>query len=165
MFRDGMTRNPGQPLYCRRSVVLTSTRSMLCLVKIQPIFQVVLFVVRRWSLLMSFLTFPKLPDDWTDKEKVRVFVVAFATSDATRELTALTPTQWDDHTRALVAALANQKVLWDLVWDTLYRADNREEKTIEPKTIRERIRSRFAKPVNAQEAAVAAGIDDGVVKQ
>jgi DNA-binding GntR family transcriptional regulator len=109
---------------------------------------------------MSFLTFPKLPTDWSHKEKVRVFVIALATSKSADQLTKLTSTQWDDNFRTLVAALAGNKQLWDTAWDILHSPDDHAEKIVVPRTFRERIRNRFARTTGVLEPCQSASIEN-----
>jgi hypothetical protein len=115
------------------------------------------FVFRHWSLLVSFLTFPKVPNNWKDKEEVRIFVIALASSDAAHELTKLVSTKWNENLRASIVLFAGQQVLWNMAWDIIYHADSSIgiDTIVEPKSIRERIRNRFkfALPSSASEAA------------
>ena len=115
------------------------------------------FIIQHWSLLVSFLTFPKVPDDWTDKEKVRLFVIALATSRAAQELNKVVSTRWNETIRASIVLFANQPALWNMAWDLIYHPDSGIgiDTIVEPKSIRERIRNRFkhALPSSAPDAA------------
>ena len=117
---------------------------MLMVASVQSVWAGISFAIRHWSLIMSFLSLPKIPDDWTDKEKVRIFVIALATSAAADELTKLVPTMWTAKFRASVAALARNKMLWNTAWQIIAQAESDGEKFVGPKTLRERIRSRFS---------------------
>jgi len=126
------------------------------------------FAIRHRSLLMSFLSFPKIPDDWTDKEKVRLFVIALATSDAAHELTKRISTRWNEPFRTAVAAFARQPELWNMAWSIIYDADSSIDidTIMPPKTIRERIRRRFqlSLPASETEASVTVeGVKDLVL--
>jgi hypothetical protein len=116
----------------------------------------VFFVIQHWSLLVSFLTFPKVPDDWTDKEKVRLFVIALASSRAAQELNKVVSTKWNDTIRASIVLFANQPTLWNMAWDIIYHPDSSIgiDTIVEPKSLRERIRNRFKHtlPSSAPEA-------------
>jgi hypothetical protein len=134
-------------------------------ISVQGIWAGILFAIRHWALIMSLLTFPKLPDDWSNKEKVRVFIIELASSDAAHELTKLVSTRWTENVRASVVLLANQPTLWNMAWDIIYNADSSIgiDTIVEPKSLRERIRNRFkhALPVSASEAAMTVeGVKD-----
>jgi hypothetical protein len=118
------------------------------------------FAIRHWSLIMSFLSFPKIPDDWSDKEKVRLFVIALATSAVADELSQLVQTMWTAKFRASVAALANNKFLWDTAWVLIANADRDDEKIVGPKTLRERIRSRFSATQTVPASELGLNVSD-----
>jgi hypothetical protein len=138
---------------------------MILLISFTQVISGVFFVFRHWTLLASFLSFPRIPDDWTNKEKVRVFVIALATSDAAHELTKLVSTRWTEKVRTSIVLFANQPVLWNMAWDIIDNTDSSIDidTIVEPKSIRERIRNRFklALPVSPSEAAVTVeGVKD-----
>jgi len=117
---------------------------MLMIASVHGIWAGISFAIRHWPLIMSFLSFPKIPDDWTDKEKVRIFVINLATSAAADELTKRVPTMWTAKFRASIAALARNEMLWNTAWQLIAQAESDGEKIVGPKTLRERIRNRFS---------------------
>ena len=115
---------------------------------VPTLLSVLFFVRRHWHLVESLRTFPTLPDDWTDSEKVRIFVAALMRSNAADEMTKLTTTKWDDNLRLVLANLAENPVFWGIAWDVANRADN--EDGSERLTLRERIKNRLFRTVGEE---------------
>ena len=99
------------------------------------------WALKHWKLLVSFTTFPPLPDDWTKSEKVRIFFIAFMRADISQELVKLTETRWDDNLRFMLAVMAESPTLWNIAWEMVHRVDH--EQQAQRKTLRERIRERI----------------------
>ena len=100
------------------------------------------FLWRHWRLVVSFFSFPKLPDNWEDSEQVRLFMVALLRSETAHELTQLTVTRVDDDLRLILATLASNATIWKIAWEF---ANNIDKDGGEKKgTIRDWIRTRIA---------------------
>ena len=75
------------------------------------------FIKVAWKyrmLLLSFTSFPKLPNSWKSSEEVRVFFIAFMRSDTAHEFVKMTPIKWDDVMRPILATLAEIPMIWDI---------------------------------------------------
>ena len=103
---------------------------------------VLAFVWKHWQLIISLRSFPKLPNNWTDSEQVRVFFVALMRSDTIRELAKFLPMRWSDNSRLILAVLADNPTLWGLAWDFANGIDHRNSGSRE--TMRDRIRNRLS---------------------
>jgi hypothetical protein len=106
---------------------------------VSSILSVIWMVWKNWNFICSFKTFPALPNNWKDSNQVRTFFIALMRSDCVGELIKLVPgIKWTDITRTLLAELASNDILWNLVWGIATNtAIHEQDRKL---SIRERIR-------------------------
>ena len=75
---------------------------------------VVSYIVKRWVL--------RFPSNWSNSEQVRVFIVH--NGDTLRLLSEQTETNIDDRLVEYVVALANNKIAWNLAFNTIVQVVN-----------------------------------------
>ena len=115
------------------------------------------------KLILSIRTFPAIPKNWRDSEEVRIFTSLMAKSPATIELVAIIPMRWTANTLSRIGALAENKILWGVVWTFIADKEiDRDETSLVPKklTFRERVRQRLDKQkVQTPEDVIISSVD------